>query len=1463
MSRGWTFNNATGAEGVDSDLVSKLDEFDEWHYARYGEHIILTSGKRNGDGSSKHDYGNAIDFHSDIGEANDNAARDIQAKLHSMGLNTIDEYRHPISGVTEGGHFHINRTSNANDIGYEFIDGVAQADDIAQYTSTQTATGLDRQMVQAAKIQEDLNRLKNENEGGATFTDGFLDKFYRTSVGGLIHAGTQGGEYTFTDDDVDYVKKTLKGDATAQDWVFSNTHSREQLEKLVQSRLEANEREERLARTSNFSVSTLGSIAGLVVGEGLNPINYIGYGALAKGKTLARMIKLGAFNAGLNVADSAIREKLTGYPESYTWAAGVGAGVGVTQAFIGKLLSRGAKHADILAEEADNLERLGADAESIVKGRDSNAKVYSVRKVYKRLQKLAQPYTDDVPEAIKRAVDEKSALIVERVSLGKIGKMLGVDIAPATSVFQKDGMTFFVSDSIKGLNSKGVKGLLTSELGAKALSADAKKSLMDYVAQRMHSPRGLWKKAIEQAVDKASPESVLASFADLAETEGLGGSFSKVKRLVTEAFNNGKMNDADILHIIRKQASDTLAESRPYYLMSDNTARVGDVMIGATNPLNPHNIDLVAKTFEGKASRAAKSLASFIDTNGLNKTPSGVFYHSKNSILRHFGLHLVSDPQQRLGAVINSLTGEEMREYCLNQMSQSMYELQRTFRDTLFERTKKGIFSSAERKALWREVVDYHDYKFAGNTFHGNVAEVPESVKKLAQYLHDLEETQVRVAREGGLLPSDWKPAAGTRRFVDQAKWREFVMNAPAIEGLTQEQAAFRFLRDYARQAMSLKMDTNEQIYKNYLTEQYAKALNALKAGEEMPMAPVLSGEDFDHNFLEWLDKEANSFAYQQIDRGTSALVVAPLEANGKVTTGLDSLPWTKHRIVMDTAFEIPYNNGRFSFDSALRDYDFDFILNRTSQRWAGEIAYNHAIKGIQGFNDVAKGIRGVDVTPDTVESVIRSQGERLVQNGTISYNTLNKEMQVWRETVSELRGFAKENPKGLLDALSKVVRSLSYSQNGANMGFLQMAEMTGTVAYTGFKQLTSLLPGGTREWAQRMIVGDEKYEEATKQMFAMFGKDMRDLSWANATLAKSELGKYLDPMGVGNGMGIKIFNALDKTTNITSAFTSTISRLDKITAHVVTDIRKFAYLDLLNFATGDTVGSAIRKPLSQRKLAVAGIMDGEAFKKHLQRFVVKDGVGLDMNKMKTADPDLWLQCYKYLDTATKRAITEKTIGNKNLFSDKNWFTRCLTQFKSFTFMAANTQTWRIMNSRERDDFLSVVYNTIMSGTMFAGLTYAKAYSKYGYDDAKRRRYIEERTNPKALAMACVLRSTALGSPVSPITDFAEILGVTTLGTFRTTVGRDFGRGNDSFKMPSLGGIAKNTVDQLPAARTGKNVWDLATMPYDVSKDSFTKQDIEHLDKLLPANNHFLHQALLQELLNRSSLPERHPIERR
>lgn len=93
-------------DGMDPNTMAKMNLLARDFYQKYGHRLLVTSLKRNGDGSSYHDEGHAFDFSDDFLEQNPDARDWLVQQGGKYGLKGLDEFSHPVA-TTDGGNVHF------------------------------------------------------------------------------------------------------------------------------------------------------------------------------------------------------------------------------------------------------------------------------------------------------------------------------------------------------------------------------------------------------------------------------------------------------------------------------------------------------------------------------------------------------------------------------------------------------------------------------------------------------------------------------------------------------------------------------------------------------------------------------------------------------------------------------------------------------------------------------------------------------------------------------------------------------------------------------------------------------------------------------------------------------------------------------------------------------------------------------------------------------------------------------------------------------------------------------------------------------------------------------------------------------------------------------------------------------------------------------------------------------------
>lgn len=103
----YTVSGEVSSTAVTPLTDQKMRLLDSAYYNKYGQHLYITSMKRNGDGNSWHDSGQAFDTADDNLENNKEARDWLVSEGEKLGLTPLDEYENPSAHAT-GGHIHFS-----------------------------------------------------------------------------------------------------------------------------------------------------------------------------------------------------------------------------------------------------------------------------------------------------------------------------------------------------------------------------------------------------------------------------------------------------------------------------------------------------------------------------------------------------------------------------------------------------------------------------------------------------------------------------------------------------------------------------------------------------------------------------------------------------------------------------------------------------------------------------------------------------------------------------------------------------------------------------------------------------------------------------------------------------------------------------------------------------------------------------------------------------------------------------------------------------------------------------------------------------------------------------------------------------------------------------------------------------------------------------------------------------------
>lgn len=142
-------------DGMDPNTIAKMNLLARDFYQKYGHRLLVTSLKRNGDGSSYHDEGHAFDFSDDFLEQNTDARDWLVQQGEKYGLKGLDEFSHPVA-TTDGGNVHFTDHGGPVPGGTSgAVTGKITSDD-GQF---------DRELDQAAQeVKSDMDRIQAQSD---------------------------------------------------------------------------------------------------------------------------------------------------------------------------------------------------------------------------------------------------------------------------------------------------------------------------------------------------------------------------------------------------------------------------------------------------------------------------------------------------------------------------------------------------------------------------------------------------------------------------------------------------------------------------------------------------------------------------------------------------------------------------------------------------------------------------------------------------------------------------------------------------------------------------------------------------------------------------------------------------------------------------------------------------------------------------------------------------------------------------------------------------------------------------------------------------------------------------------------------------------------------------------------------------------------------------------------------------
>lgn len=1318
-------------------------------------------------------------------------------------------------------------------------------------------------------------------------TESGIAKALEYAWGGIDHSGKWWFEKKdpVTQEDIDYVANALPNDKTARQFVLLNGRDSEEIRWLVNQQLVEQNRK---ALVEKWRQENESSIAGTLMyaagGAGyiVDPMNLVPMGSAVKGVQMlgrlggairnvskAREIAKIAGQAAYTVAkgnapmgasttlNDYLKQTYGGEDVNYAFdaaaamlagtvlsAAGLGAGKAFNRLTYGRKGSLTAHVAEVAdkAETKAYMEAAGIDtnvirSETVKEMKKLHDAEYGKQigsKIYSALEKNG---------SVIATTYEKAAAFVSRVS----GRELPRD-AKAFYV-PNENYTVLLTDNIK--DPARVDALLAHELGVhagleKSIGTENFTKLMEDVKKYMNKKNHVFND-IRRQYDTQDPEEV---FAHAVEDGKLPPGFRNriggiINKALGERGSSITLDKDDVTKLLLAQKREADAQHLGIHYNPDGSTAFAGMRFSRDNLLNP-------KLFEDLYEldpTISKETQAALGTNGiaqgvgkfLEQGIYGLMANSNSNTARALAGHLFMDARGRGLSKLETLSGEEQKEVIIKRLSVPYlgYANERL----AWMNANKKIDRRSAQLAFDNMAVRYYNAKYAGNKASA-LMDVPEEVKKAAEHMRHYREEQIDIgkhsadyfgAKTDNLIEKEWEA-------VDDELWRQIDdhLRADFQAHFNSFEEAADHLREYIRAAA--KYDSIKEVIKRdvRMENERIKAKNIERTAKGLPEKPLKEmPEPTDQDAKEWLESRLDDEVESILLRDTDEIAPNMIGRVGE-------LNFLKQRIPMDTSLEMKMNAGTpnefsFSFDNNLRNFDMDAIVQKNMQRFGGEIAFKNVFHTEKEYQEaMAK-----------IENEL-SKASRL---GDANKSVLNEYHEIER-SLKELRGCRpREDILTKTTALLRLGLNTSYVKNGANMGFAQLGEIGGAIAYGGLHNLVGFLPSLSKlalKARQGKVSAEEVLDMERHLCGAALEAETHTINFQDRAIHDA-FTKDADRIG---GALVRMSDWIHNLGKVTSS----LNMLPKMTESMYRHFRTGYIADAVAYAHGFKTFSKWRNPFTEAKLKASNITPEkfDNIMENLRKYTQVDdkgrAIGHDWNAWRENDPQSYFQFYGMTQTHAERAIVSGTKqGNKNLVKANSWLMRVLLQFKDYNLRAISGQTMRALTARDLDDAIafgmSMVTNTaaFMLRAGFKGALMYAAGNVTGAND-----YLKQQFDEGQLLRVAALRS-AMASPLSFFNDAWE--AGTGIPTIRTTVDRNTRAPKDQDAKDKFG----NAVAQLPAIQGL-----LAPVTAGIGAAGFmsgegTQRDVRRLYNVLPIPRFIPFMTYIDSLIKNSGVPEKRP----
>lgn len=859
--------------------------------------------------------------------------------------------------------------------------------------------------------------------------------------------------------------------------------------------------------------------------------------------------------------------------------------------------------------------------------------------------------------------------------------------------------------------------------------------------------------------------------------------------------------------------------------------------------------DVVDKEQQLGGIKILRVLGRKLETLRLIGNRYGVFINSVSTTMNKIGRTFGIDPRLRAQNNTGAPSVSMNKKLFMKKYEAPQENYMKSFQKWCFENGK--LPSNEARRRFNEEVNRVYDSLHNPYNTERYTSKSP-AINEAVQAVKDFRDLDMQLHKINGTLPKDFEGAGELWRRVDYDKqmYLRTLFNS--------DKDFLKFMKNVAKESIHWE-DITDKFKQDYLMN--------MELGEK-ELAIIMKKAGLPYEFVEKYDGNPNHYLnidelrenvihllynneelFRDVVSGHWADQITRRQDDllSDLHAGSNKLGYYQGRLPMDTTqhFELP-DGTLFNFNDSLRNQDLGLIMAQVANRSSGAMA----LKRI-----------GIDNPVTELKAIYeRVEGElaEAVSRRETTMSDMTRQLEELKDVFHNVSGsliFPEAiDPNQVTATLKRIILGESYRQNGFNFGINQIAEMVGGTSKVGARALLHYMPI-LHDFLHNLKYSKDFSAEQLKEFRDVhLGHELAQHIWFNTNMKRS----LYETEAEHKGVTMKALGKLDSIVDFGGKITSTVNQISRLTHLSVSGIKADVLPEMMMWARGEFKSTLRKNLFSDRHLAEAKIYDAEAFKKILRDRLMnlgdeKDALSKAITKWQKEDMHSYAQFESFLDLTSQMAIQQPNLWNTSR-KYNGWgglVQGIFMQFKTFSQVALNGHLGRILNSREREDFVLLMTTALSNGVVWASSVFFNSFKFYGNDEEKRQAYLEKTLTPERLLMTGLLRSSVL-SGLSFANDVWEMVNGGTSN--RTTVDR----------MPESDSILYNFISQFPAIQSAYRAGNgVASVPEYVANLMANKEaDSDPLTRLFPIDRWIPLKGILSIMADQADIEKRQKKER-